>query len=42
LASRSICHLSGEARRKWERSIAAMAVTRWSITFRSLTKKEFV
>jgi DNA oxidative demethylase len=42
LAPRSIYHLSGEARRKWEHSIAAMAVTRWSITFRSLTQKELV
>jgi alkylated DNA repair dioxygenase AlkB len=39
LAPRSIYHLSGEARHKWEHSIAAMAVTRWSITFRSLTEK---
>ena len=42
LAPRSIYHLSGEARHKWEHSIAAMAVTRWSITFRSLTRKELV
>jgi alkylated DNA repair dioxygenase AlkB len=39
LAPRSIYHLSGEARHKWEHSIAAMAVTRWWITFRSLTEK---
>jgi alkylated DNA repair dioxygenase AlkB len=38
LAPRSIYHLSGEARHKWEHSIAPMAVTRWSITFRSLTR----
>ena len=29
--------LSGEARTQWEHSIAEMAVTRWSITFRSLS-----
>jgi alkylated DNA repair dioxygenase AlkB len=34
----SIYHLSGEARHEWEHSIAAMAVTRWSITFRSLAE----
>jgi DNA oxidative demethylase len=39
LAPRSIYHLAGEARHEWEHSIAAMAVTRWSITFRSLSKK---
>jgi alkylated DNA repair dioxygenase AlkB len=39
LAPRSIYHLTGEARHKWEHSIAAMAVTRWSITFRSLSEK---
>ena len=38
LGPRSIYHLSGEARHKWEHSIAPMAVTRWSITFRSLTR----
>ncbi|MDF2114840.1 alpha-ketoglutarate-dependent dioxygenase AlkB [Roseiarcaceae bacterium H3SJ34-1] len=37
LAPRSIYHLSGEARNEWEHSIAAMAATRWSITFRSLS-----
>jgi alkylated DNA repair dioxygenase AlkB len=36
LPARSIYHLSGKARHEWEHSIAAMAVTRWSITFRSL------
>jgi alkylated DNA repair dioxygenase AlkB len=30
LAPRSIYHLTGEARHKWEHSIAAMEVTRWS------------
>jgi alkylated DNA repair protein (DNA oxidative demethylase) len=40
LAPRSIYHLSGEARHEWEHSIAEMAITRWSITFRSLSKKE--
>jgi alkylated DNA repair dioxygenase AlkB len=39
LAPRSIYHLRGEARHKWEHSIAAMEVTRWSITFRSLSEK---
>ena len=39
LAPRSIYHLTGEARHKWEHSIAPMEVTRWSITFRSLSKK---
>jgi alkylated DNA repair protein (DNA oxidative demethylase) len=39
LASRSIYHLSGEARHGWEHCIAEMAVTRWSITFRSLSEK---
>ena len=39
LAPRSIYHLSGEARHGWEHGIAAMAVTRWSITFRSLSEK---
>ena len=37
LAPRSIYHLTGEARHEWEHSIAAMEVTRWSITFRSLS-----
>ena len=36
LAPRSIYHLTGTARHEWEHSIAAMAMTRWSITFRSL------
>ena len=40
LTPRSIYHRSGEARHKWEHSIAAMAETRWSIIFRSLTEKE--
>ena len=39
LAPRSIYHLSGEARQGWEHGIAAMAATRWSITFRSLSDK---
>jgi DNA oxidative demethylase len=38
LAPRSIYHLTGEARREWEHSIAAMEVRRWSITFRSLSE----
>jgi DNA oxidative demethylase len=39
LAPRSIYHLTGEARHQWEHSIAAMDATRWSITFRSISKK---
>jgi hypothetical protein len=39
LAPRSIYHLTGEARHEWEHSIAEMAMRRWSITFRSLSKK---
>jgi DNA oxidative demethylase len=39
LPPRSIYHLSGAARHQWEHSIAEMAVTRWSITFRSLSEK---
>ncbi|HKM70336.1 MAG TPA: alpha-ketoglutarate-dependent dioxygenase AlkB [Stellaceae bacterium] len=39
LAPRSIYHLTGEARHGWEHSIPAMEVTRWSITFRSLSEK---
>jgi alkylated DNA repair protein (DNA oxidative demethylase) len=39
LAPRSSYHLSGEVRHEWEHSIAAMDVPRWSITFRSLSKK---
>ena len=39
LAPRSIYHLTGEARHEWEHSISAMEVTRWSITFRSLSDK---
>jgi len=38
LAPRAIYHLSGEARHGWEHSIAEMAETRWSITFRTLVK----
>jgi alkylated DNA repair protein (DNA oxidative demethylase) len=40
LAPRSIYHMTGEARHEWEHSIAAMAATRWSITFRSLSRKD--
>jgi alkylated DNA repair dioxygenase AlkB len=39
LAPRSIYHLTGEARHEWEHSIVAVEVTRWSITFRSLSEK---
>jgi alkylated DNA repair dioxygenase AlkB len=39
LRPRSIYHLTGEARHQWEHSIPAMEVTRWSITFRSLSEK---
>jgi len=37
LPPRSIYHLTGEARHEWEHSIGAMPVTRWSVTFRSLS-----
>lgn len=37
LSPRSIYHLTGEARHGWEHSIAEMAATRWSFTFRSLS-----
>ena len=39
LTPRSIYHLTGEVRHEWEHSIAEMDVTRWSITFRSLSVK---
>ena len=39
LPPRSAYHLSGEVRYDWEHSIAEMDVTRWSITFRSLSAK---
>jgi DNA oxidative demethylase len=39
LQPRSIYHLEGEARHRWEHSIAAMTATRWSITFRSLSEQ---
>jgi alkylated DNA repair dioxygenase AlkB len=39
LTPRSIYHLTGEARHEWEHSIPAVAVTRWSVTFRSLSEK---
>jgi DNA oxidative demethylase len=39
LRPRSIYHLMGEARHEWEHSIAEMDVTRWSVTFRSLSQK---
>ncbi|TWT10530.1 alpha-ketoglutarate-dependent dioxygenase AlkB [Reyranella sp. CPCC 100927] len=41
LAARSIYHLSGGVRHQWEHSIAPMTVTRWSITFRSLSEKGY-
>ncbi len=37
LEPRSVYHLTGAARHDWEHSIAEMEVTRWSITFRSLS-----
>ncbi len=37
LPPRSVYHLTGEARHEWEHSIAEMEMTRWSITFRSLS-----
>ncbi len=39
LAPRSAYHLTGEARHQWEHSIAPMEMTRWSITFRSLSTR---
>jgi DNA oxidative demethylase len=39
LAPRSIYHLTGDARHQWEHSIAPMEITRWSITFRSLSQR---
>ena len=39
LEPRSAYHLSGEARHRWEHSIAPLDETRWSITFRSLAPK---
>ncbi|EJU13867.1 2OG-Fe(II) oxygenase [Sphingomonas sp. LH128] len=39
LSPRGIYHMSGVARREWEHSIAEMARPRWSMTFRSLTKR---
>ena len=35
----SIYHLAGEARHRFEHSIAEMAETRWSVTFRSLAQR---
>ena len=37
LPARSIYHLADDVRHEWEHSIAAMEVTRWSVTFRSLS-----
>ncbi|UIJ44766.1 alpha-ketoglutarate-dependent dioxygenase AlkB [Sphingomonas cannabina] len=39
LAPRSVYHLTGEVRHEWEHSIAPMEVTRWSVTFRSLSER---
>ncbi len=39
LAPRSIYHLAGEVRHQWEHSIAPMELSRWSITFRSLSDR---
>jgi alkylated DNA repair dioxygenase AlkB len=38
LPPRAAYHLSGDARYRWEHSIAAMDCTRWSVTFRSLAE----
>jgi alkylated DNA repair dioxygenase AlkB len=40
LPARSLYRLSGEARWEWEHSIAPMAVTRRSITFRTLRQQD--
>lgn len=37
LVPRSIYHLEGEIRHRWEHSIAPLDAPRWSITFRSLS-----
>jgi alkylated DNA repair dioxygenase AlkB len=39
LPPRSIYHLTGDVRHAWEHSIAKMEATRWSVTFRSLSKR---
>lgn len=39
LSPRSIYHLTGAVRHGWEHSIAPTDVSRWSITFRSLSDK---
>jgi DNA oxidative demethylase len=39
LERRSVYHLAGVARHEWEHSISAMAMPRWSITFRSLSER---
>lgn len=39
LPPRSIYHLTGDARHRWEHSIVAMSGTRWSITFRTLVSE---
>jgi len=39
LDPRALYHLSGEVRREWEHSIAAMDQVRWSITFRSFSRQ---
>lgn len=39
LVPRGVYHLTGEARHGWEHSIAEVAQTRWSVTFRSLSDR---
>jgi alkylated DNA repair dioxygenase AlkB len=39
LEPRSMYHLTDDARHEWEHSLAPLPATRWSITFRSLSKK---
>ena len=39
LEPRSMYHLTDAARHEWEHSLAPLPATRWSITFRSLSKK---
>jgi DNA oxidative demethylase len=39
LAPRSVYHMSGQTRHEWEHSIAGVAATRWSITFRNLSSE---
>ncbi len=39
LAPRSLYHLTGEVRHEWEHSIPQVQLTRWSVTFRTLSRR---